>query len=163
MASEAAIIRPTILYVEDDSNDILLFQHAFQKAGNGISYRLHVLGDSEEAIAYLNGNGKFANRQLFPLPELALIDLKMPRLNGFELLAWIRRQPTFRRLPVIILSSSNHLADITRAYDTGANSYLVKPIDFSALIELARSLQQYWLKLNHAPSFGRVGVAVCTV
>ncbi len=161
MPSEATLNRPTILYVEDDSNDILLFQHAFQRAGSIGACNLQIIGDSEEAIAYFAGNGKFSDRARFPLPELVLLDLKMPRLNGFELLAWIRGEPTFRRLPVIILSSSNHTLDISRAYDAGANSYLVKPIDFTALVELARSVCQYWLTLNHAPDFCGVLAAAC--
>jgi CheY-like chemotaxis protein len=161
MSSDPAMSRPTILYVEDDSNDIVLFQHAFERAGSACSCNLRVIADSEEAIAYLTGNDKFSDRRRFPLPDLALLDLKMPRLNGFELLARIRQDPALRRLPVIVLSSSNHLADVTRAYDTGANSYLVKPIDFAALVDLARVVLQYWLRLNHAPAYARTPVVIC--
>jgi CheY-like chemotaxis protein len=140
---------------------VVLFQHAFAKAESTRSCNLQVIGDSQEAIAYLSGKDKFSDRRRFPLPDLALLDLKMPRLNGFDLLTWIRRDPTLRRLPVVVLSSSNHLADVTRAYDIGANSYLVKPIDFAALVELARSVLQYWLGLNHSPAYIRTPVAVC--
>jgi CheY-like chemotaxis protein len=143
--------RATILYVEDDSNDILLFQHALQKAESTCTCNLQVIGDTEEAIAYLSGCDRFSDRERFPLPNLALLDLKMPRVNGFELLTWIRREPVVRRLPVVVLSSSNHAMDVRQAYDTGANSYLVKPIDFTALVGLARSIKQYWLELNHPP------------
>jgi CheY-like chemotaxis protein len=161
MSVETTMSRPTILYVEDDSNDILLLQHAFQRAGNANACNLQVFGDSEEAMAYLVGSDKFRDRKRFPLPDLALLDLKMPRLNGFELLSFIRKHQTLRRLPVIVLSSSNHLLDVIRAYDTGANSYLVKPIDFAALVELARSVHQYWLKLNHAPAPYGMPATVC--
>src|ERR1051326_3386602 len=149
MSVEITTPRTTILYVEDDTNDILLFRHAFQRAGSDC--QLQIFSDSEEAIAYLKGADKFANRDRFPLPDLALIDLKMPRVNGFELLAWIRADPGLRWLPIVVLSSSNHLVDVKRAYESGANSYLVKPIDFTALVELVRSVQQYWLRLNHPP------------
>src|SRR5947207_1216303 len=115
MSSEVAMSRPTILYVEDDPNDILLFQHAFQKAGSAGDCNLQVFGDGEEAIAYLSGAERFHDRGRFPLPDLALLDLKMPRVNGFDLLAWIRHDQNFRRLPVIVFSSSNHSADVTRA------------------------------------------------
>jgi CheY-like chemotaxis protein len=143
--------RATILYVEDDSNDILLFQHALQKAESVSTCNLQVIRDTEEAIAYLTGSDKFSDREQFPLPTLALLDLKMPRVNGFELLTWIRRDAKSRRLPVVVLSSSNHALDVKRAYDTGANSYLVKPTDFTALVELVRSIKEYWLELNHPP------------
>lgn len=139
----------TILYVEDDSNDILLFRHALQRAG--AVCRLQIFSDSEEAMAYLRGDDHFADRNRFPLPDLALLDLKMPRVNGFELLAWIRRDAVMCRLPIVVLSSSNHAMDIQRAYDSGANSYLVKPIDFTALVELTQFLTQYWLRLNQSP------------
>jgi len=161
MTFELTMSRSTILYVEDDPNDVLLFKHALERAGDGCTCNLLVLRDSEEAIDYMSGNKRFSNRQQFPLPQIALVDLKMPRLSGFELLAWIREQPAMRRLPVVVLSSSNHLADISRAYDTGANSYLVKPIDFGALVELARSVLLYWLSLNHAPTTTWAAVATC--
>ena len=99
------------------------------------------------------GTDKFADRQQFALPHLALLDLKMPRVNGFELLTRIRREPTLRRLPVVVLSSSNHAIDVKQAYDSGANSYLVKPIDFKALVELVRYIHEYWIRLNHFPDF----------
>jgi CheY-like chemotaxis protein len=136
----------TILHVDDDSNDAVLFQHACQKAG--IDCNLQNVEDGDQAITYLRGAEKFADRQRYPIPTLVLLDLKMPRLNGFDVLAWVRSDRQLRALPVVVLSSSNHDADVKRAYDLGANSYLVKPVGFESLVEIARSLNQYWLSLN---------------
>src|SRR5215470_3450519 len=141
--------RPTILYVEDDSNDVLLFKHAIERVG--AICNLQVFTDSEEATGYLKGAGGFSDRARFPMPDVVLLDLKMPRINGFEFLAWMRENEHWRCLPVVVLSSSNHAADMRRAYALGANSYLVKPIDFVALVELVKSLHQYWLTLNQSP------------
>lgn len=136
----------TVLHVEDDSNDILLFQHACQKAG--VPLDLQNVTDGDEAIAYLSGEAEFANRRLHPLPGLVLLDLKMPRIGGFEVLQWIRREQRFRGLPVVVLTSSNHAADVERAYESGANSYLVKPVDFNGLVDLAKNVHAYWLTFN---------------
>lgn len=139
----------TILHVEDDSNDMLLFRHAFQKAG--VNCNLQAVGDGDEAIAYLNGERQFSDRQAHPLPSLVLLDLKMPRVSGFEVLSWMRQADEYRRIPVVILTSSNHDLDVKRAYEKGANSYLVKPVDFNRLVDLVKSIQQYWLGLNEFP------------
>ena len=136
----------TILHVEDDSNDALLFQHACQKAG--VSCNLQVVSDGDEAIAYLRGDTRFCDRQQHPLPGLVLLDLKMPRVSGFDVLSWIRNEMSYKRLPVVVLTSSNHDADVERAYDNGANSYLVKPVDFNRLVDLVKSLHHYWFALN---------------
>jgi CheY-like chemotaxis protein len=141
--------RTNILHVEDDSNDTLLFQHACRKAG--LSVALRSVDDGDVAMAYLNGSEKYFDRDQFPLPDLVLLDLKLPRINGFELLGWIRQEPRFRRLPVVILTSSNQDSDVRRAYDIGANSYLVKPVGFDALVDLAKSFHSYWLTLNLQP------------
>lgn len=141
--------RITILHVEDDSNDVLLFHHACLKAG--ITLNLQAVADGDEAITYLRGGDRFVNREQYPLPHLILLDLKMPRVNGFEVMSWLRREEKFRRLPVVVLSSSNHEADVKRAYDAGANSYLVKPVDFNALVALVKMVHQYWLTLNQWP------------
>lgn len=136
----------TLLHIEDDANDVILFQHACQKAG--ISCNLQVVADGDEAISYLSGSGKFSDRSQHPIPRVVLLDLKMPRLNGIEALTWIRADERCKCLPVVVLSSSNHEADIRRAYEAGANSYLLKPVDFNALIDLARTISAYWLALN---------------
>lgn len=139
-----------ILHVEDDPNDALLFQHACRKAG--IGFELQSVNDGDQAIAYLRGQEKFSDRATHPLPELILLDLKMPRLSGFDVLAWLRTEGGFNRVPVIILTSSNHESDIRRAYDLGANSYLVKPVGFDALVEVARTIHSYWTHINERPS-----------
>jgi CheY-like chemotaxis protein len=140
----------TLLHIEDDSNDVLLMKHACDRAG--IQCDLRTAHDGDEAMQYLEGDGRFADRESHPLPGLVLLDLKMPRVNGFEFLAWMRNSAPSRLLPVIVLSSSNNELDIQRAYEAGANSYLVKPVDFHHLVELVRSLHHYWFKLNHVPA-----------
>jgi CheY-like chemotaxis protein len=138
--------RNIILHVDDDANDVVLFQHAVKKAG--LDLRMLTVADGEEAFAYLSGKGQYANREEFPIPGLLLLDLKMPRVSGFDVLKWLRRHEKFRRLPVLVLTSSNHAGDIQRAYDLGANSYIVKPVGFESLVQLSRVVQQYWLLWN---------------
>ncbi len=142
----------TILLVEDDPNDVLLLQRAFRQAN--VAPSIHVEGDGEQGVAYLAGQGPYADRVRHPLPMLLLLDLKLPRLSGFEVLAWLRQQPGLRRLPVVILTSSAQLADISRAYDLGANSYLVKPVAFDALRDTVNTLSRYWIRLNEKPPLG---------
>lgn len=140
----------TILHVDDDANDVLLFKHACRKGG--VAANVQAVCDGEEAMAYLQGNEPFDNREAHPLPDLILLDLKMPRLNGFDVLNWLRHEGHFCRMPVVVLTSSNHDADVRRAYELGANSYLIKPVGIEALMEVARAIQHYWLKLNEAPT-----------
>jgi len=142
--------RINILHVEDEANDALLFQHACEKAG--VTFELQSVADGDDAIAYLLGRESYSDRRKHPLPQLLLLDLKMPRLNGFDFLDWLRKEAVFKKLPVIVLTSSNHDTDIKRAYDLGANSYLVKPVGFDALVEIARTIHQYWLTLNQRPT-----------
>jgi CheY-like chemotaxis protein len=141
--------RAIILHVDDDANDILLLQHACRKASAG--FDVQAVHDGNEAIAYLQGTATFSDRQKHPLPNLLLLDLKMPRMNGFDVLVWLRQQQDFKRLPVIVLTSSNHDADVRRAYDLGANSYLVKPVGFEGLVGLVKTIQNYWINLNEKP------------
>ena len=138
-----------ILLAEDDPNDVLLIQRAFQRTH--LANPVQVVRDGEEALAYLSGQGAFADRERHPLPVLMLMDLKMPRKTGLEVLAWLRQQPVLKRLPVIVLTSSNQSPDINRAYELGANSYLVKPAGFDSLLELVKNLDMYWLILNEKP------------
>jgi len=137
-----------ILLVEDDANDILLLQRAFAKAQ--LADPLHV-SDGEEAIAYLAGKGRYADRARFPLPVLMLLDLKLPRKSGLEVLDWLRRQPGLGRLAVVVLTSSEERRDVNRAYELGANSYLTKPVAFQELLEIVRRLNVYWLLTNQRP------------
>lgn len=141
---------PCILLVEDEPDDIFLVQRAFSKAA--MSCRIETCTDGEQAIAYLSGSGEFADRKRFPFPELMLLDLKLPRKSGLEVLSWLRLQPgKCRRLPVVLLTSSRQLGDVNRAYEIGANSYLVKPVGFENLVALVRNLNSYWLVMNEKP------------
>ena len=145
-----------VLLVEDDPNEVFLMQRAFQKAR--LNTPLFVVRDGQEAIDYLNRQDKFADTTRFPEPSLMLLDLKMPRKNGFEVLEWVRQQPGLKRLVVVVLTSSNQIADIDRAYDLGANSYAVKPGDFETTINLVKTFDSYWGRLNHRPDL-RPGTA----
>lgn len=137
---------PIVLLVDDSADDALLMRMAFERAG--FVQPLRHVHNGEEAIAYLRGDGAYRDRSLFPLPTTLLLDLNMPRKNGFEVLEWLRSQPELRRLRVYILSASNRAQDIERAYDLGANSYLVKPGNLDGLLHLAKALVA-WLKLSH--------------
>lgn len=137
---------PIILVVDDSAHDALLMRTVFARAG--LVQPLQFAHDGDEAIAYLQGDSPFADRAQFPLPTVMLLDLNMPRKNGFELLEWIRRQPALRRLPVIVLSASSQPEDIRRSYDLGASAYLVKPGNLDGLMHLARTLVA-WLQLSH--------------
>jgi CheY-like chemotaxis protein len=137
----------TVLLCEDDPDDVLLTQIAFEKAR--LVNPLQIVRDGEEAIAYLRGDGRFANRTRFPFPILLLLDLKMPKLDGFYVLAWLRDHPQSRPLPVAIMTSSDHDPDISRAYELGAESYLIKPPNAEALLALVQRLRAYWLILNN--------------
>ena len=138
-----------VLLAEDDANDVLLIQRAFQKTN--IANPLRVVRDGEEALAYLSGQEPYADRDRHPLPMLLLLDLKLPRKSGFEVLQWLRQQSSLKRLPVVVLTSSNQNPDINKAFDLGANSYLVKPGGLDSLLELVKNLDMYWLILNEKP------------
>jgi CheY-like chemotaxis protein len=141
-----------VLLAEDNSTDALMVRRAFTKVG--LRGTLAVVDDGDQAVAYLAGQGTFADRAAHPVPDLLLLDLKLPRRSGFEVLAWLRQQPGLRRLPVVVLTSSGDSADINTAYEHGANSYLVKPVDFTALLELVKGLGLYWLVFNEGPEVG---------
>jgi len=137
----------TILLVEDNPDDAELLGYAFKKAG--IHNPLLAVADGDAAVDYIGGTGTYADRTRYPLPELILLDIKLPRRSGFEVLGFIRGQGATRHTPVVVLTSSSQHADIRRAYEAGANSYLVKPVGRDALLEMVRSLKAYWIKLNH--------------
>ena len=143
---------PTILVAEDDPDDAFMLRRAFTTANivNPVAF----VSDGDEAIAYLAGTGRYADRDLHPLPVVILLDLKMPRRSGFEVLEWLRAQPGVGRLPVVVLTSSRESRDVTRAYELGANSYLVKPSSPEDLIATVRGLGLYWLVLNEPPEVG---------
>lgn len=118
-------IAPIVLLAEDDPNDVFFMQRAFAKAGANLP--LQVVGNGREAVDYLSGTGKFADRTEFPLPSLVLLDLKMPYLSGFDVLTWIRAHPSLKDLAVIILTSSAEERDRQKAAELGARAYFVKP------------------------------------
>ena len=138
----------TFLLVEDDPNDVALVRRAFLKAK--VLNRLEVVTSGEKAMQYLSGDGKYANRAEFPLPSLVLLDLKMPGIDGFDTLRWIRQQPELATLRVVALTSSDRPADINLAYQCGANSFLVKPTDFDRFVQVSQALSGYWVWLDQA-------------
>lgn len=131
-----------ILVVEDDDSDFFLLERAFQK--NKITNPIVRVKDGLEGLHYLQGSGDFADRHKHPFPDVIILDLKTPRMSGLELLAWIRDHPECRVIPTVIMSSSQQDIDVTRAYELGANTYFVKPTRFQDLVELTKSIQQYW-------------------
>ena len=120
--------QPSILIVEDDENDILLIRRTLVRAG--VPNRVASVTSAEAAIAYMAGQDPYCNRDRSPFPGLVLLDLKMPGLNGFDVLTWIRRQPRFTSLRIVVVTSSRDIRDVTRAYHLGADSFLVKPFEF---------------------------------
>src|SRR6185312_11469299 len=127
----------TILYAEDEENDILLLKRAFKMAGS--PHALVAVPDGKQAIDYLAGEGPFADRERCPLPALVLLDIKMPKISGLEVLEWIRLQPRFASLPVLMLTSSWRTEDMEKARLLGANDYLLKPSESSALVEMVKA------------------------
>jgi len=140
--------KQTILLVDDSDDDLSLMKHACSAAHFKAS--LKTVNNGEEAIAYLKGDGVFANRDKYPLPSVMLLDLNMPKVNGFGVLTWVRTQPVLKRLSIIILTASSRPDDVERAFDLGANSYLVKPATMAALIAMICCLRD-WLEYNHFP------------
>lgn len=140
-----------ILLVEDNPMDVILTLDAFKEAK--LKNVINVARNGEEALDYLFGKGKYADRILYPMPNLVLLDLKMPGIDGFEVLRQIKCTNNLRRIPVIILTSSKEESDRTLSYDNGANSYLMKPVSFEGFIEVVRKIDDYWFSLNiEAPS-----------
>lgn len=144
---------PVILLVEDNPDDVLLTRRAIRKAEMQVS--LAVVNDGDAAVAYLQGNGAYADRRAFPLPTLILLDLKLPRRSGLEVLQWMRDCPALAMVPVVVLTSSAVEADIRQAYECGANSYLQKPVAFNELVRMLGVLNLYWFDINlTAPAAG---------
>ncbi len=142
-----------ILLAEDREDDIILIRRAFFRAR--LFNPLHIVRDGEEAINYLQGSGKYSHRDEFPLPALILLDLKMPRVDGFHVLEWIRGQPSFQSIAVLVLTSSDQTHDINRAYSLGANSFLVKPSDFENYIQLGTLIRRFWIDTTKLPETSR--------
>ena len=142
-----------VLLVEDNQDDIALVRRALAKTK--IVNPLQVVHSGEEALEYLVGTGRYTNREEYPLPELVLLDLKLPGLDGFQVLRWIRQQPGLTALRVVVLTSSNDLQDPTLAYEAGANSFLIKPVDFDEFVNITNAIQGYWLWTSKSPQVER--------
>lgn len=139
----------TFLLVEDSPDDAELTIRAFEKSR--LVNEVILARDGQEALDYLFGTGAHAGRDLSVMPELVLLDLKLPKLGGLEVLRRLRQDPRTRRQPVVVLTSSNEEQDIITSYDLGANSFVRKPVDFEQFLEAARQLGLYWLVLNSPP------------
>lgn len=139
-----------ILLVEDNTDDALLIERAIRKAN--LKAPVHRVEDGEAACDYLAGTGRYADRTAHPLPTLVLLDIKLPKRSGLEVLRWLRSEPSLGRLVVVMLTSSQEHKDIDEAYARGANSYLVKPISPTEMLDLVKALGLYWLTHNEPPA-----------
>ena len=138
-----------ILLVEDDPDELTIIQRAL--AEERVSNRLVTVRSGEEAMDYLLGKGRYVNRTEFPLPCLVLLDLKLRGMPGLDFLQWLRSQSEFRKLPVVVLTHSSAPEDVDAAYERGANSYLVKPLEISALQGVLKSINGYWILTVQKP------------
>ena len=140
----------TVIVVEDEPDEVFLLEQAFQKAG--LKNPIQVCRDGQEVIDYLSQQGATVGRMAAAAPPgLMLLDLKMPRKTGFEVLEWLRTQPGLKRLAVVVMAISSDVNDINRAYQLGCNSYLLKPGDVERLVEMVKLMNTYWLRLNEKP------------
>jgi len=140
-----------ILLVEDNDDDVELTLRALRR--NRVANRVDVVRDGAEALEYLFATGSHKGRDVRDAPNLVLLDLKLPKVGGLEVLERLRADPRTRRLPVVVLTSSNVESDLARSYDLGANSYIRKPVDFTQFMEAVNQLGLYWLVLNEAPPY----------
>ncbi len=138
-----------ILLVEDNKMDIALTLDAFREAR--LANNIQVAHNGEEALQYLFGEGKYADRKTYPIPFIVLLDLKMPGIGGLEVLKRVKSTPEIKRIPIIVLTSSKEEGDRAMSYDLGANSYLVKPISFDGFLDVVKKVTDYWITLNVEP------------
>lgn len=141
-----------ILIVEDSAHDLELTLRALRRSN--LSNRIEVARDGVEALAFMFGEGAHAERHVEDTPRLVLLDLKLPKLDGLEVLRRLKQDPRTRGVPVVVLTSSKEQNDIVDSYEYGVNSYIVKPVDFEGFTKAVRDLGLYWLLLNHAPPVG---------
>lgn len=139
----------TVLLIEDNPDDVWAFRRAFREIG--WPSPLHVVEGGAQALEYLEGKGKYHNRHEFPLPTLVLVDLKMPGMDGFEVLKWIRAQPELSNLRVVVLTTSDEIRDVNRAYTLGANSFLTKPLNLPEFRNMLDAFITHWIKHSRAP------------
>jgi CheY-like chemotaxis protein len=145
--------QPFVLIAEDGEADVELLRRSFNQAG--LHVPMHIVGDGEECIAYLSGVGRYMHREEYPLPDLLLLDLKMPRKNGFEVLKWLRSQPGFSALRVVVLTTSERIRDINEAYALGANSFLTKPLNFVDFTNTIQAMYNFWMEHSKKPQIER--------
>jgi two-component system, response regulator len=138
-----------VVLVEDDPNDVELTRHAF--AEHNLANHLEVLRDGAEALDFFFGEGAYAGRRIDDRPRVILLDLKLPKVDGLEVLRRLKADPRTQTIPVVVLTSSKLERDVAQSYETGVNSYIVKPVDFEQFTEAVRQLGLYWLILNHPP------------
>lgn len=131
-----------ILIAEDDENDIVILEHALRQVG--FANPVHVCRDGAEVLAYFCGQGPFADRAKFPFPRILITDLKMPKVDGMQILKWLHEHPECNVIPRIVLTASRLASDIQQAYKLGANSYLVKPVNYERLTEMLKLTFDYW-------------------
>lgn len=143
--------RKAILVADDSAEDSFILKRAFEKVG--MTVPLLFVKDGQELIDYLSGSEGFSDRSSHPMPRVLLLDLKMPKLNGFDVLRWLQQQPELRRLIVTVLSSSEEPTDVNLAYDLGANSYVVKPGSLNGYANVVEKLRDYWLEVNRPPDY----------
>ena len=140
---------PTLLVVEDNEDDIFFMERIFKQMGARCD--LKFVRDGVEAVEYLSGKGRFEDRVKNPLPTIILMDLKMPRMNGFEVLEWMQKQPEIKLIPTIVVTSSTMQEDVTRAYRAGANAVMNKPVDKDSLLQMLKSFHIYWTDYVEMP------------
>ena len=146
----------TVVLVEDNADDISLFERAFGRTG--FPHVLETVRSGDEAIEYLSGSGVYADREQYPLPTLLLLDIKLPRKDGFEVLDWIRHHPKLAPLRVVMLTGSPRSEDVNRAYRMGANSYVSKPVDALGFVDILKALGAHWFQHSRVPDLGTGGV-----
>lgn len=150
------MVTETILLVEDNPDDAELAllgfaKNASQDSSGESNYRVEVVNTGEDALDFLFARGKFAGRQQDTNPDLILLDVKLPGINGLQVLKELRKHPSYEHTPVVILTTSDESSDILEGYNLGVNSYLQKPVDFAAFADLLQQISHYWLKKNLAP------------
>jgi two-component system, response regulator len=138
-----------ILLVEDNPNDLELALHALKR--HNFANRIQIARDGEQALSFVFCTGEFANRRIENGPKVILLDLKLPKIDGLEVLQRIKGDPRTRKIPVVVLTTSREDRDVEKCYELGANSYIVKPVDFQQFTEAVRQLGFYWVLLNHPP------------
>jgi len=138
-----------ILLVEDNRMDIELTLNAFREVH--LENKINVVRSGQEALDYIHGQGQYSDRFNYPMPDIILLDLKLPGVDGFTVLKKIKATPLIKRIPVIILTSSQEEADRAQGYDNGANSYLVKPVSFDGFLQVVNEIGEYWISLNVGP------------